>query len=57
MKTSVSEANTCPTCGKPLPAGALAGLCPACLMAQGVQTLADPAQVAEELRSLQAALA
>jgi predicted Ser/Thr protein kinase len=26
----------CPQCGKPLPAGALDGLCPACLLAQGV---------------------
>ena len=68
----------------PLPAGALAGLCPKCLLAQGgdtdagevrvavhrlgkrypqllraeiAQTLGDPAQVEEELRSLQAALA
>src|SRR5580698_9129007 len=26
---------TCPQCGTPLPAGALAGLCPACLLKQG----------------------
>ncbi len=26
----------CPQCGNPLPAGALAGLCPACLLQQGV---------------------
>ena len=25
----------CPQCGAPLPAGALAGLCPACLLQQG----------------------
>src|SRR5450759_5232426 len=36
-----SEANQnmskkCPQCGKPLPTGALDGLCPACLLAQGV---------------------
>ena len=29
------EANTCPQCGALLPAGALAGLCPACLLRQG----------------------
>jgi predicted Ser/Thr protein kinase len=29
---------TCPVCGAPLPAGALAGLCPACLLAQGSET-------------------
>lgn len=40
MKTSVNDANpkVCPSCGKPLPAGAPAGLCPACLLAQGMQT-------------------
>ena len=38
MKTSVSEARQCPSCGKPMPAGALAGLCPACLLAQGAET-------------------
>ncbi len=27
--------NKCPQCGTPLPAGALAGLCPACLLKQG----------------------
>ena len=27
--------NKCPQCGAPLPAGGLAGLCPACLLAQG----------------------
>ncbi len=29
------EGNKCPRCGTPLPAGALAGLCPACLLKQG----------------------
>ncbi len=29
------EGNKCPQCGTPLPAGALAGLCPACLLKQG----------------------
>jgi hypothetical protein len=27
--------NPCPHCGTPLPTGALAGLCPACLLQQG----------------------
>lgn len=42
MKTSVNDAasKVCPSCGKALPAGAPAGLCPACLLAQGMQT--DP---------------
>ena len=30
-----SETPKCPQCGTPLPAGALAGLCPACLLKQG----------------------
>ena len=29
------ESNNCPQCGTPLPAGALAGLCPACLLKMG----------------------
>lgn len=29
------EGNQCPQCGTPLPSGALAGLCPACLLQQG----------------------
>jgi hypothetical protein len=78
METVVMEAKQCPKCGRLLPGGALAGLCPACLLAQGAetdagegraapfqpppigevaQTLTDPAQVSDELRSLQAALA
>ena len=32
---TVSNERTCPQCGAPLPAGALAGLCPACLLQQG----------------------
>ena len=31
-----SDIPKCPQCGTPLPAGALAGLCPACLLKQGV---------------------
>ena len=40
MKTSVNAgpATNCPTCARPLPAGAPAGLCPACLLAQGAET-------------------
>jgi hypothetical protein len=41
MKTMVSEGKQCPNCGGSMPAGALAGLCPACLLAQGAQ--AEPA--------------
>ncbi len=40
MSTPVNEPKPCPSCGCALPAGALAGLCPACLLAQGAQT--DP---------------
>ena len=36
--TNLNDSAKCPTCGQPLPAGALAGLCPACLMAQGLET-------------------
>ena len=35
---TVKEAMGCPNCGRPLSAGALAGLCPACLLAQGGDT-------------------
>src|SRR5678815_42601 len=38
MKTTVKEAKQCPSCGKPMPVGALAGLCPTCLLAQGAET-------------------
>jgi hypothetical protein len=41
MNTTLKEPPKCPQCGKPLAAGALAGLCPACLLAQGAET--DPA--------------
>ena len=44
MKTIVIEATPCPSCGKPMPAGALAGLCPACLLAQGAETDAGEGQ-------------
>ncbi len=32
---TVPNERTCPQCGAPLPVGALAGLCPACLLRQG----------------------
>ena len=32
---AMPDGNTCPQCGAALPAGALAGLCPACLLQQG----------------------
>ncbi|HAB18089.1 MAG TPA: serine/threonine-protein kinase [Verrucomicrobiota bacterium] len=35
----MQDLKPCPTCGQPLPAGALAGFCPACLLAQGAETL------------------
>ena len=35
-KVTPSDIPKCPQCGTPLPAGALAGLCPACLLKQGV---------------------
>ena len=38
MSTTLKEADPCPDCGGPLPSGALAGLCPACLLAQGFPT-------------------
>lgn len=38
MNTSVNKPNQCPSCGKPLPVVALPGLCPSCLLAQGVDT-------------------
>jgi len=33
--SAVPETTKCPQCGTPLPGGALTGLCPACLLAQG----------------------
>ena len=33
--TNQAMPEKCPQCGAPLPAGALAGLCPACLLQQG----------------------
>src|SRR5262245_25302781 len=43
MNTLMKGTAACPSCGKPMPAGALAGFCPACLLAQGADTeLVDP---------------
>lgn len=38
MNTNAPAPSPCPSCGRTLPAGALAGLCPACLLAQGAET-------------------
>src|SRR5262245_57074155 len=38
MQNTVKPQPPCPNCGGPLPAGALAGLCPKCLLAQGADT-------------------
>ncbi len=38
MSTNLNETNQCPSCGQPIPVGLLAGLCPACLFAQGADT-------------------
>ncbi len=38
METIVNPPTHCPECQKPLPAGVLAGLCPVCLLAQGLAT-------------------
>lgn len=38
MTTTLREPPHCPNCGKPMAPGALADLCPACLLAQGAET-------------------
>ncbi len=57
--TPVKDANHCPGCGRALSAAAIAGLCPACLLAQGAETEShaggekhrfDPPAVAEVAR-------
>jgi serine/threonine protein kinase/tetratricopeptide (TPR) repeat protein len=35
LDPQMPDGNKCPQCGTPLPSGALAGLCPACLLKQG----------------------
>ncbi len=44
MKTTVKKADDCPSCGRPLPVGALKGLCPACLLAQGADADTVPGE-------------
>jgi len=48
MGSPMPEASQCPHCGTPLPAGALAGLCPACLLKLGAaaDTVTDAKQPA-----------
>lgn len=47
MSTHVKAETRCPRCGQPIPGGAPAGLCPACLLAQGTATdLRDTAPAA-----------
>ncbi len=45
LKQPVEPPRACPRCGAPLPAGALAGLCPACLLDQGMETATADAPV------------
>ena len=42
MPKPVNPSNPCPGCGKPMPARLLAGLCPACLLAQEGRRLKTP---------------
>lgn len=42
MKTRAMDSLTCPTCGRLLPSGVLQGLCPACLLAQGAESVGYP---------------
>jgi Flp pilus assembly protein TadD/tRNA A-37 threonylcarbamoyl transferase component Bud32 len=46
MNQPMPDGNECPQCGTPLPAGALAGLCPACLLKMGAaaDTVTDAKQ-------------
>lgn len=41
MPNTVPDEKQCPQCGKPMPLGPLAGLCPACLLTQGAQPDTD----------------
>src|ERR1041385_5771048 len=43
MKSINVSESVCPQCQKPLPGGALSGLCPACLLAQGMKS--DPGEL------------
>jgi predicted Ser/Thr protein kinase len=45
MDAPMPDGNKCPQCGTPIPSGALAGLCPACLLKMGAsETVTDPKQ-------------
>jgi serine/threonine protein kinase len=46
LNQPMPDGNKCPQCGTPLPAGALAGLCPACLLKMGAaaDTVTDAKQ-------------
>src|SRR5580658_454232 len=44
-ETEKNMPKTCPQCGATLPAGALEGLCPACLLRQGAETGPPPEQL------------
>ncbi len=48
MNPPMPDKNNCPRCGTPLPFGALAGLCPACLLKMGAaaDTVTDAKQKA-----------
>jgi len=48
LNQPMPDGNKCPQCGTPLPAGALAGLCPACLLKMGAaaDTVTDAKQSA-----------
>jgi hypothetical protein len=48
MDAPMPDGNKCPQCGTPLPGGALAGLCPACLLKMGAaaDTITDAKQPA-----------
>ncbi|MBL9172785.1 MAG: serine/threonine protein kinase [Verrucomicrobiales bacterium] len=48
MKTPMNSPEKCPGCGKTLPSGVLAGLCPACLLAQGAETETGGASAGRE---------
>jgi len=40
----MSESKTCPTCGADMPSGALSGLCPRCMLGQGIGLLPDSSE-------------
>jgi serine/threonine protein kinase len=52
VNPGTSEAPKCPQCGRALPVGALAGLCPACLLEQGAVETATGAGATFEAPTL-----